>query len=48
MEIGICTFADVGTHPLTKDKTDPLPAVAKFDGRNRAGRPTGTGCICSW
>ncbi|MGI8599771.1 MAG: LLM class flavin-dependent oxidoreductase [Chitinophagaceae bacterium] len=24
MEIGICTFADVGTHPLTKEKTDPF------------------------
>jgi probable LLM family oxidoreductase len=23
MEIGICTFADVGTHPLTKEKIDP-------------------------
>lgn len=24
MEIGICTFADVGTHPLTKEKIDPF------------------------
>lgn len=23
MELGICTFADVGTHPLTKEKIDP-------------------------
>jgi probable LLM family oxidoreductase len=23
MEIGICTFADVGTHPLTKEKIEP-------------------------
>ena len=23
MEIGICTFADVGTHPITKEVTDP-------------------------
>lgn len=24
MEIGICTFADVGTHPITKETTDPF------------------------
>ncbi len=23
MEIGICTFADVGTHPVTKEKIEP-------------------------
>ena len=23
MEIGICTFADVGTHPVTKELIDP-------------------------